>query len=150
LIGANYIFIEVKKTLYMTIGPIGGGIHWKTFLKHSSFQNLLIYSDREKISASNEPNIKGHIHDIDELLGQKLIFQSFENVQDIAYYPANLEKKYDIRNQHTSFYRSVQTINGKMTKNFFRIPGGYPRQKKTIFYEIWNKVVENDPSWSHC
>ena len=65
-----------------------------------------------------------HTRDINDLLGQKLIFRSFKNVQDVPYYSANIEKKYDIHDQHTLFYRSVIVISEKKTKNFFQIPGG--------------------------
>ena len=52
-------FLRVNKTLYMTIGPNRGGIRRVTILKKFYFPNLLIYSNREKNSASNEPNING-------------------------------------------------------------------------------------------
>ena len=70
-----------------------------------------------------------HTRGINDLLGQKLIFLSFKNARDVPYHSANIEKKRDIRDQHTLFYQFAKTMDEKMTKFFFERLGGTPGTK---------------------
>ena len=97
--------------------------------RHYCLQKSFIDSDREKNSASNDSIFNGFDMDINDLLGQKLIFGPFKNVQDISYYSTNIENKYDIRDQYILFYQFIKTISGTKTKKFSRIPEGKPGTK---------------------
>ncbi len=56
---------------------------------------------------------------INGFLGQKLIFSSIKSAQDVPYYPTNIEKKRDIRDQHILFYRSKKITNEMDEKKIF-------------------------------
>jgi hypothetical protein len=60
-----------------------------------------------------------HTSGINNLLGQKLIFFVIQKYPRCSLLLANIEKKCDIRDEHTLFYQFVKTVNEKMTKKQF-------------------------------
>jgi hypothetical protein len=100
-------FLDTPKTTVYDHMTNRGGILRKTIKNDSYVQNLFIYSDREKNSASNDTIFNASFTDLNGLPGQKLIFRSFLYPQDIPYNSTYIEKKYDIRDQHIWFYRSI-------------------------------------------
>jgi hypothetical protein len=79
--------------------------------KYFFLENFSINSDREKKSASNYSIFNESYARINGFLGQTLIFPCIKSVQDVPYYPTNIKKKRDTRDQHILFYRSMKITN---------------------------------------
>jgi hypothetical protein len=102
----NYIFAGLIKAVIMVKGPYRAGIQRLIFEKDLYSLNLSIHSHRRNVFASNEPIFGDFRMNNRNLLGLKLFFRLFHNVQDLLYSSANLREKIS----YSSSVRAVPPI----------------------------------------